>query len=1267
MAAPAAREGWSRVRGGVTFFRSGGGAAARAYLEQDHARADDYYLAEGSGLADRIVHERVASAGVFAVSRDVLSGDAYESWVDWQDPITGEVRGRPRERSVVDPNTGEQIATASSPMFAEMTVNADKTLSIAAAADPAVSAALDVAMRAAAEAMTAYLAENSVTRVGPLGAQRLVDVDRFEAAYVMHQTSRAGDPHRHAHLQFSTRVYAEGKWRALDTATTLRQQGALRGVGEAVINSHPQLRAALAEAGFTFDPSTGRVVELEQYAEGMSKRAEQITRNRDGLEAAWRAEHPGQQPGPAAVRSWDRHAWNLDRPNKKPTDLSTAEGWLAELIDAGYTPPTAPVAARAVTIASLNRDAIAAEAVQLASQNRSAWSVADLTDQAAHLVAASGVVAGRVELGELVDDLTARAQARSVSLADPTDGVMPDALRHLTSAHVLDVDSEIHARIATRALRGGVDAKLPKTVTVDGRTLGGAQRDAVAMIAGTHQMCVFEGAAGAGKTTALLAAKLRLEAQGRTMVVVAPTLKAAQEAGAATGSDAASVHALVRAHGWRWTEDGTWYRLQAGEVDHEGNTYRGVPAQFRLTPQHVVVVDEAGMIDQELGLAFLTVVDDAGASFVLAGDRAQKGPVGRGGFFDAAAQRTHALVDVDQVHRFVDEHGNIDQEYAALSLQMRDRRDPGQVFDQLVERGLVHVHAAPEDAHDAIAAAVAEEFQDGRTVAVTATTNAEATQINDATRTRLVAAGVVDDTRTTVGMDGLPIGRGDRIMTRDNDREVGVANRETFTVAKVHRNGTLTVISSDNRRHTLPADYVTESVHLSYAVTDYGNQGATHPTGHLMHGDGITADGQYVGQTRGRTANHVHLVADDLADARRQFIDGAARDNTDRGINAAREALREQTAGLDLTPRDATRDRIAQRIEEATRDRQAQRQQVSPETAQKIRDLAARIKGEKDAAPKALPAQDQAIIKAERQRRLMNAAQAEKALRARTVQDAHKAAVEERRAAWVSQGHQTPEDARQTLTQAQERLTAAQGALDAAQTLHDRAVSQEAGRARLAADPAARRISEAERAVYDANVFTRPRARAAVDEARSAAAAQFGVPVPAETSKLYNSTQHERSWIDQIGDRARAAAEARPDPALATARETHQVATRDRTAAEQAQATMTARYEAEVIRPEDPLTQQARNARTGEFVRSTTEQLTQHRDRTRTALDNFDKATPAQQLAAAEKHFEREPDQATATRDRLSRARSLRDPHQGYDWGPDYGTPGPQRGHGISR
>ena len=42
------------MHGGVKFYRGSAGAA-RTYVEADRSRVDDYYLAEGTGLAERYV------------------------------------------------------------------------------------------------------------------------------------------------------------------------------------------------------------------------------------------------------------------------------------------------------------------------------------------------------------------------------------------------------------------------------------------------------------------------------------------------------------------------------------------------------------------------------------------------------------------------------------------------------------------------------------------------------------------------------------------------------------------------------------------------------------------------------------------------------------------------------------------------------------------------------------------------------------------------------------------------------------------------------------------------------------------------------------------------------------------------------------------------------------------------------------------------------------------------------------------------------------
>ena len=81
--------------------------------------------------------------------------------------------------------------------------------------------------------MIAWLAQHASTRVGPRGHQVQVPVQEIEAAVVRHYTSRAGDPHRHLHLQINARFFAEDKWRGLHTVGVRDSLGAINGIGHA--------------------------------------------------------------------------------------------------------------------------------------------------------------------------------------------------------------------------------------------------------------------------------------------------------------------------------------------------------------------------------------------------------------------------------------------------------------------------------------------------------------------------------------------------------------------------------------------------------------------------------------------------------------------------------------------------------------------------------------------------------------------------------------------------------------------------------------------------------------------------------------------------------------------------------------------------------------------------------------------------------------------------------------------------------------------------
>ena len=191
---------------------------------------------------------------------------------------------------------------------------------------------------------------------------------------------------------------------------------------------------------------------------------------------------------------------------------------------------------------------------------------------------------------------------------------------------------------------------------------------------------MVEGAAGAGKTTTLAAARELVEMQGRRLMVVTPTLKAAQVAQQQIGTAAFTGAWLVHQHGFRWDGDGHWFRDQVPRD--------ALPAQARLRPGDLLLVDKAGMLDQDVARALLTIADESYARVAFVGDRHQLPAVGRGGVLDHAARWAlpDARLELETVHRFTD------PEYAALTLLMRTGQSSGDVFDRLHERGLIQIH-----------------------------------------------------------------------------------------------------------------------------------------------------------------------------------------------------------------------------------------------------------------------------------------------------------------------------------------------------------------------------------------------------------------------------------------------------------------------------------------------------------------------------------------------------------------------------------------------
>ena len=838
------------MHGGVKFYR-GAANAARAYLERDRSCADDYYLGEGTGVATRLT---ATPDGVEHVGE--LTGDAYEEWVAGIDIESGMAKGRLRK----DPNALR---------FVEVTVNGPKTWSLAAALHPEISTALDAAQDRAAGEIVGWVARHATTRVGPRDRQVQVPVERIEAAVIRHYTSRAGDPHRHLHLQINARVWAAGGWRGIHSVGVRDSIEAINGIGHAAVATDPEFRSVLAAHGLTLDPESSEIRELVPYVGAFSARTSQIRRNVDRYEAAWRAEHRGEEPGLRLREGWDRRAWAEARPDKVvPTaGRELVDRWNSELRDLGYRDPDTPALLEPTRVGWIDRDGAAEWVVSQLGAKRSAWNAADIRGHVEVLLAQEGLVAEHAARIELTEDITARALERCAPLLLRRD--VPEHVRAYTSPRVLEVEAEIIGRMAGRADRPA------RRVRLAGRGLvriDPTQAVVVGTLCGDGHLLVVEGAAGAGKTTALRTTQAMLARQGHRLVVVTPTLKAAEVAAAETGAEGHSAAWLIHQHGWRWDNEGHWIRRPAPTPS---------PAA-QLQPGDLLLVDEAGMLDQDTARALFTIADETGARVALVGDRHQLPAVGRGGVLDHAIAWAHpsAVVTLEKVHRFTD------PDYAALSQRMRTGDNPAGVFDELTRRGLIVIHPSEVERTAALAEAGATgDLVIADTRDQVADLNATIRDQRHATQSATHSEPVVTTAR------GEQIGLGDRVATRRNDPALQVANRQTWTVAGIAQDGSL-VLHGHGRDRQIPADYATRFVELAYATTVHGAQGETVESAHVVIGEHTGAAAAYVAMTRGRASNSAHVVAESVDDAKQQWIDVFNRDRADLGpAHARRQAI----------------------------------------------------------------------------------------------------------------------------------------------------------------------------------------------------------------------------------------------------------------------------------------------------------------------------------------------------------------------------------------
>ena len=317
---------------------------------------------------------------------------------------------------------------------------------------------------------------------------------------------------------------------------------------------------------------------------------------------------------------------------------------------------------------------------------------------------------------------------------------------------------------------------------------------------------------------------------------------------------------------------------------------------YRLPHGSTVVIDEAGMLGTADLHALVQLAERNSWRLALVGDPRQLSSVGRGGMVDELCA-TSRVVELQQVHRF-----NEPWEAAASLGLRRGDLNVLSTYDWH-DRGV----AAPLAEHvDAIADRWMATARTGRTLAVTTTTNSHVDLINEAIqRLRLDAGHLRPDERAELA-DGHCAFVGDMVATRRNDRRLRtdrgepVRNRDRWTVAAIGDDGRLSLARLNGAGTvSIPVDYARADVRLGCAATEYGQQSVTTDESITLATGAMNARGLYVGMTRGRHDNTVHVVTE--THDRSEALDALERILTNDPVEVAAVSHRRQLASQDRT------------------------------------------------------------------------------------------------------------------------------------------------------------------------------------------------------------------------------------------------------------------------------------------------------------------------------------------------------------------------------
>mgnify|MGYP001030152780 CR=1 FL=1 len=737
----------------------------------------------------------------------------------------------------------------------DLTFSAPKSLSILwARAQPELRQQLQAAQLNAVQQALGFLEQHAaITRRGHAGRQQ-EPVIGLVAALFEHSTSRAQDPQLHTHcLVANAAPRSDGSWGTLESRHLFLWQKAAGAVYRATLAN--QLRAL----GFAIERPDGEAhFEVQgipsSVCEYFSKRAQAIEAALDTVNVRSSASKVGD-----AIKLTTRtHKQRIDRPalfrewDKTLDELGFRAEHLQGLQDEHAAPFPSPLPLVAIIEQVVKRQAVfRLQDLYTAVAVEAQWQHADrqaIEGAVQHLIEQQAVVAlGRDEANNQLFSTPAMI-AQERQLLQCADRLQQQA----------------HYQLSERSILTAIEQQ----ASHQGFALSDEQVEGVFSVCQSG-LDILQGAAGAGKSTAMQAVRLAYEAAGFSVHGATVARQAALQLEAETGITSGTLAKLL------------------DELEHNRTSLANT----------VLLVDEAGQLATPDLLRLMTAVHQADGKLILVGEQQQMGAITHGGSLRFLSQR-QGCARIETIRRQYEPWAR----EAVRQLRAGDAMGALQAHQQ---RGLLHFANNSQAAREQLVQhwqQFRQQHPDKHTM-ILAQRWRDVKPLNVLVRQVYQAQGQVGqenleaDCVISNQVMRLQFSRGERVRFTRNDYRRNFTNGELGTIEQVEQLGSdirFTVRCNDGRTVIFnQSEYCDEKGRLylaqAYASTVYASQGSTvHGDVFVYYTSGMDRSASYVAGSRHKHACHWFMNREEMDALSGSRDNGATTDDTTRLQTLAR-------------------------------------------------------------------------------------------------------------------------------------------------------------------------------------------------------------------------------------------------------------------------------------------------------------------------------------------------------------------------------------------